>query len=173
MHRCNSYGIKLKNLLAIITSMPQNLMSGRVKTMNNEIIQTSPFTGDPISQKKGFTLIELMLALTVLIFVVLGTSSTIINVARIAANARKTTLASDLCQSKIEEIRSFGYNATFNSDEYNIDAEGNSGGIFNRTVRVNNGPIPNTKSLIVTVSWTDFIKTHKVIIPTIIANITI
>jgi len=142
--------------------------------MNNEIIQTSPFTGDPISQKKGFTLIELMLALTILIFVVLGTSSTIINVARIAANARKTTLASDLCQSKIEEIRSFGYNANFlNSEEPNIDAEGNSGGIFTRTVTDSNGPIPNTKSITVTVSWTDFIKTHEVIIPTIIANITI
>jgi len=141
--------------------------------MNNKIIDTSLFTKDPLSPQKGFTLIELMLALTILIFVVLGTSSTIINVARISANARKTTLASNLCQSKIEEIKSFGYNATFNSDEYNIDAEGNSGGIFNRTVRVSNGPIPNTKSLIVTVSWTDFIQTHSVFIPTIITNITI
>ena len=126
-----------------------------------------------MARSKGFTLIELMLALTVLIFVVLGTSSTIINVTRISANARKTTLASDLCQSKIEEIKSFGYNVAFNSDEYNIDAEGNSGGIFNRSVRVNNGPIPNTKLIIVMVSWTDFIQTHRVFIPTIIANINI
>ena len=125
-----------------------------------------------IQKKGGFTLVELMLALTILIFVVLGTSSTIINIARITANARKTTLASDLCQSKIEEIKSFGYNATLNSDENNIDEKGNPGGSFTRTVRVSNGPIPNTKSIIVTVSWPDFLTTQRVYIPTIIANIT-
>ena len=142
--------------------------------MNNELSQTPPLTGYPLSFHKGFTLIELMIALTVLIFVVLGTSSTIIHIARISANARKTTLASDLCQSKIEEIKSYGYDATFlNSEEPNIDATGNSGGIFTRTVRQSAGPIPNTKSITVTVSWTDFIKTHEVIISTIIANIVI
>ena len=121
--------------------------------------------------KTGFTLIELMLSLAILIILVLGTAITTINVARNVAVARKTTLAGNLCQSKIEEVKSFGYNFALNSNEYNIDEEGNSGGVFNRTVRVSNGPIPNTKLLLVTVSWSGFIKTHSISIPTIIANI--
>ena len=122
-------------------------------------------------KKNGFTLIELMLALVILIILALGTSITIINVARNVVEARKTTLAGNLCQSKIEEVKSYGYNAALNCDEHNIDEEGNSGGVFHRAVRVSDGPIPNTKLILVTVSWTDFIKTHSVAIPTIIANI--
>lgn len=122
-------------------------------------------------KKNGFTLIELMLSLAILVILVLGTSLIIINVARNAALSQKNTLASNLCQSKIEEVKSFGYNFALNSDEYNIDEEGNPGGIFNRTVRVSDGPIPNSKLVIVTVSWSGSINTHQISIPTIIANI--
>jgi len=128
--------------------------------------------GNSLSPKPyGFTLIELLFALAIFIVIVLGTSSTIINVARNASLARKTMLACNLCQSKVEELKSLGYQAVLNSDEVHIDEQGNSGGIFTRTVRVSNGPIANTKLVLVTVSWTNLAQTKSVSFPTLIVNI--
>lgn len=122
-------------------------------------------------REKGFTLIELLLAVTILLIVVLGTASTIVNVTRNVVIARRITLASDMCRSKIEEMKSLGYKAAFHSVENNITEDGATGGNFNREVKTIDGPVENTKLILVTVSWNDIFKTHKVTIPTIITNI--
>ncbi|MGA1875787.1 MAG: type IV pilus modification PilV family protein [bacterium] len=121
--------------------------------------------------RDGFTLLELMFALAIFMIIALGTASTIINVARNAGVSRKTTLACNLCQSKVEELKSLGYHALLNSYEPNIDEQGNSGGVFTRTVRVSNGTIPNTKLVLVTVSWKNLGLTKSVSFPTLIVNI--
>lgn len=127
--------------------------------------------GDLVFSKKGFTLIELMIALTVLTIALLGTASVIINVARNRDMARKTSAATNLCQAKIEELKSLGYPAVDNCLEHDIDEQGNPGGIFDRTVVVNSGPVPNTKLVLVRVTWEDFFRTRSVFLPTVIANI--
>ena len=96
---------------------------------------------------------------------------TIVNAARDIAIARKTTLASNLGQAKIEAMKALNYNALTNSQENNIDEQGRAGGNFNRVVTVTAGPIPNTKLITVTINWTDFIKTHTVSVRTMITNI--
>jgi prepilin-type N-terminal cleavage/methylation domain-containing protein len=127
--------------------------------------------GQSFGSRAGFTLIELMFALAIFMIIALGTASTIINVARNAGLSRKIMLASNMCQSKVEELKSLGYLAVLNSDELHIDEQGNAGGIFTRTVRVSNGTIPNTKLVLVTVSWTNLGLTKSVSFPTLIVNI--
>ena len=124
-----------------------------------------------LTNEKGFTLIELMLALAIIIIAALGTASALVQVAKNITLSKNTTLASNLCQSKIEEVKSFGYNLALNSIEYHIDAEGNSGGNFIRVVRVSSGPIAETKLISVTVYWRDTTQLKRVQMPTIIANI--
>lgn len=121
--------------------------------------------------RDGFTLIELMFALAIFMIIALGTASTIMNVARNAGVSRKIMLACNMCQSKVEELKSLGYPAVLNSDELHIDEQGNTGGIFTRTVRVSNGTIPNTKLVLVTVSWMNLGLTKSVSFPTLIVNI--
>jgi len=121
--------------------------------------------------RDGFTLIELMFALAIFMIIAMGTASTIVNVARSAGVSRKITLACNLCQSKVEELKSLGYPSLINSYEPNIDEQGNPGGLFTRTVRVSNGTIPNTRLVLVTVSWKNLGLTKSVSFPTLIVNI--
>jgi len=112
-----------------------------------------------------------MFALAIFMIIALGTASTIINVARNAGLSRKTMLACNLCQSKVEELKSLGYQALLNSYEPNIDEQGDPGGVFTRTVRVSNGTIPETKLVVVTVSWRNLGLTKNVSFSTLIVNI--
>jgi len=127
--------------------------------------------GQSFGFRDGFTLIELMFALAIFMIIALGTASTIINVARNAGLSRKTMLACNLCQSKVEELKSLGYQALLNSYEPNIDEQGDPGGVFTRTVRVSNGTIPETKLVVVTVSWRNLGLTKNVSFSTLIVNI--
>ncbi|MEW6381027.1 MAG: type II secretion system protein [bacterium] len=126
---------------------------------------------NPFHSEKGFTLIELMIALTVLAISLLGTESVIISIARNRASARKVSIATNLCQAKIEEMRSLGYNAVVNCIEVNINEKGLSGGIFNRYVGVSTGPVPRTKVVQVLVWWKDLMRFRSISMRTMVADI--
>ncbi len=126
-------------------------------------------SGNPM--KGGFTLIELVISLAVLAFTLLGVGNILMSSARSSIMANKTTLACNLCQAKIEGLKSLSYNSLSDSQENNIDEEGNSGGCFNRTVTATAGPIPNTKLITVTTVWTDLSGTRTVSLRTMFANL--
>lgn len=123
-----------------------------------------------ICSQKGFTVIEIFIALTFLAITLLATANTNINLARNGALSRKRTTACNLGQAKIESLKSLGYDALANSQENNLDERGLSGGSFNRTVTVSDGSITFTKLVNVTVSWTDFLKNHTVSLQTLITR---
>ncbi|MBN1756438.1 hypothetical protein JW877_09535 [bacterium] len=125
---------------------------------------------DHILSQKGFTIIEIFIALTFLAITLLATANTNINLARNGALARKRTTACNLCQAKIESLKSLGYDALASSQESNLDDRGLSGGSFSRTVTVSNGSITSTKLLTVTVSWADFLRNHTVSLATLITR---
>jgi len=122
--------------------------------------------------EKGFTIIELMVALTILAVAMMGAESVLLTIVRNRVTARKVSIANDLCQTKIEELKSLGYNAVVNCRESNIDERGCSGGVFNRTVTVSAGPVLNiTKAVLVSVMWNDLTGTRTVSLRTIVADI--
>ena len=126
---------------------------------------------DYICSQKGFTVIEIFIALTFLAITLLATANTNINLVRNGALSRKRTTACNLCQAKIEFLKSLGYDVLANSQENNLDEKGISGGgSFNRTVTVSNGSITSTKLVAVTVSWADFLKNHTVSLRTLITR---
>lgn len=120
---------------------------------------------------KGFTLIEVMMALAFLSIALFATESIIINVARYGAIARKKTQACHLCETKIEYLKTLGYAAISESEETDIDSEGNAGGTFDRIVTAVNGPVADTKLVTVQVSWSDSITSYSVSLQTLIADI--
>ena len=122
-------------------------------------------------KKNGFTIIEIIIALTFLAITLLATANTNINLARNGALTRKKTAACNLCQARIESIKSFGYDAVTDSEENNLDESGNPGqGPFTRTVFVTPGSITDTKLITVTVNWADFLKTYTVSLRTLITK---
>jgi len=121
--------------------------------------------------EKGFTIIELMVALTILAVAMMGAESVLLTIVRNRVTARKVSIATDLCQTKIEELKSLGYNAVVNCLERNIDERGGSGGIFDRTVTVSTGPVAKTKMVLVRVMWNDLTGTRTVSLRTIVADI--
>jgi prepilin-type N-terminal cleavage/methylation domain-containing protein len=124
-----------------------------------------------VFQEKGFTLIELMIALTILAIAMLGSENVLLTIVRNRITAHKVSIATDLCQTKIEELKSLGYNAVVNCLERNIDERGGSGGIFDRTVTVSTGPVAKTKMVLVRVMWNDLTGTRTVSLRTIVADI--
>ena len=115
----------------------------------------------------GFTMVEIIIALSFLAITLLATGSMIINIARSGSVNRKSTLACTLCQTKLEALKSLGYEAVSNSEELNLNESGNSGGIYNRRVTVTDGSTADTKIVTVEVSWTDTIKPHTVSVRTL------
>jgi len=129
--------------------------------------------GGSFLSEKGFTLIELMISVAALAVAILGVGNVIVNAARSSAIARKNTMACNLCQAKIEALKALGYNAlaNANSQESNINEKGEQGGYFTRTVTATNGPLPDTKLITVTVSWTDLFGPRTVSLQTMVANL--
>ncbi|MEW5800488.1 MAG: prepilin-type N-terminal cleavage/methylation domain-containing protein [bacterium] len=127
--------------------------------------------GNPAFPEKGFTVVELMVALTILATAMLGMESIIFTISKNSTTARRITTATDLCQVKIEELKSLGYNAVVNCLESNINERGEPGGIFSRSVTVYTTLVPRTKMVLVRVRWTDLMGPRTVTLRTIVANI--
>ena len=143
-------------------------MNKREKILLNKIKNILLNKNDSICSQKGFTMIEILIALTFLAIMLLATANTTINLVRNGALSRKRPIACNLCQAKIEYLKSLGYDGLGNSQENNLDGRGLSGGSFNRTVTVSDVSIPFTKLVTVTVSWTDSLKNHTVSLRTLI-----
>lgn len=120
--------------------------------------------------KNGFTILEMIIALAVLAITLLASLNTIINVGRNGALVRKTSTACQLCQTKIEALKSLGYEAIADSQELNINEHGSPGGQFDRTVIVRDGAVNDTRVVVVTVSWNTSFKTQAVSLKTLIAK---
>ena len=120
-----------------------------------------------IRPNAGFTLVESMLTLALVSMSLLALAGLQITALRGNALARRITTAVSIAEQRIEQLKNASY--------ANIQAEAAtqvtaSNLHFTRQVTVTNGPLPNTKSVSVLVSWQEQSKTHTLPIATIIGQ---
>jgi len=113
----------------------------------------------------GFTIIEVLVAIVVLVVGLLAIANNTISVTRGNRISATYTTAINLAQKKMEEIKaqsSFS-NVTNIPDPNNpITATGASGGIFTRTWSISNSTESDLKQVDVTASWTEYGVTRTV-----------
>jgi type IV pilus assembly protein PilV len=120
-----------------------------------------------VGPNAGFTLVESMLTLAIMSVGLLALAGLQITALRGNDLSRRMTTAVSIAEQRIEQLKNTPYT--------NIQAEAASEVTasnlhFTRQVTVTNGPLPNTKSVSVLVSWQDQSKTHTLPIATIIGQ---
>lgn len=108
------------------------------------------------THEKGFTLLELTIAIAVLSVGLLAVASMVHMVIHSNRMSRNLTTATNLIQSKIDELRVGDYADIADEDEYDLDEDEVAGnGIFDRAVSVTENFTPAVKIIEVSVSWSD------------------
>lgn len=128
-----------------------------------------------ISSKKGFTLIEIMVAIFLLLISLLGLLSLTTTVIKGNAFSKMTTMATTLAKDKLEDIKNKSYDNVVNATDYaasNGTVSGSStGALYTRNCTVTpDMPAANMKSVNVQVSWTWSGTMHNVSASTIIGK---
>jgi type IV pilus assembly protein PilV len=103
--------------------------------------------------ENGFTLIEVLLSISILAIGLLGMAALQSTATKGNALAKKNTLAISLAEDKIEEYKNTLYDNIIPTDgitEENLHA----GAIYKRITKIeDNTPITGVKSITVTVTW--------------------
>ena len=121
---------------------------------------------------KGFTLIELFMALVILAAGLFALTQ--MGVTTIGANhgSSDESIATRLAQNKVDELKKEMYASlalqNFVDPQNPMDSQGNSGGIYNRTWTIATGPTTGTKKVTVTVTWEN--GTKSVILKSLVAD---
>jgi type IV pilus assembly protein PilV len=121
-----------------------------------------------MSVEEGFTLIEIMITLVILsigIFALAG-----LQVSAIKGNAfsKRMTAAVSIANQKLEQIKDTAYANILSESSTQITQSNLQ---FTRQVTVtNNSPLANTKTVNVTVTWSDGSNSHSVPITTIFSQ---
>ncbi|SEM06372.1 N-terminal methylation site-containing protein [Syntrophus gentianae] len=130
-----------------------------------------------IINKRGFTLIEIMVAMFFLLTALLGLLSLTTSVVKGNAFSKMTTMANTLAKSKIEELK--GYNYDDLSAGSVIDYATTSGAVsstqtgtfYTRTYTVvDDSPAVNMKNVTVQVGWSMNGTSHNVSTSTIVSR---
>jgi type IV pilus assembly protein PilV len=120
-----------------------------------------------IGPNAGFTLVESMLALAIMSVGLLALAGLQITALRGNALSRSMTTAVSIAEQRLEQLKNTPYSDIQAEAATQITA---SNLHFTRQVTVTNGPLPNTKSVSVLVSWQDQSKTHTLPIATLIGQ---
>lgn len=142
---------------------------------------------DPIMGQRGYTLIEVLFAIFIIVTVLLVLSGMTVRLVQSNLMNDSTDTAVDLAQDKLEELKSalatssiladantanngdLESTSNFDRQENDIDGLGQPGGIFTRTMNIaDNTPKAGMKTVVVIVSWTDRIGSHQVTLRTIL-----
>lgn len=127
-----------------------------------------------IAQQAGFTVLEALLALTVLVVGLVSFGSLAGETLDGGMVSRHVNAASNLARDKMEELRATPYAGLApGSDPADLTAEGTTTGakaIYARSWTVNGGPTANTKHVTVTIAWGHGTKARSVELETIILD---
>ena len=113
-----------------------------------------------VKAQKGFSLIELLIAMSVLAFGMLAAASMQYSAVRNNTNGNVSTQAAMLANAQLEMLKNQDIDSAAlapgdYSDPTPIDENGNPGGIYNRSWRID--PLgTSARRLRVTVQWTKF-----------------
>jgi type IV pilus assembly protein PilV len=110
---------------------------------------------------KGFTLIEIMIAIFILVVALLGVAGVTVSVINGNAFSKEITSASTLAQDKMEELKDTAYGSIASGSDTNS--------IYTRTWTVTS-PITDSKTIVVVVSWSRSGNAHNVTLRTILAR---
>ena len=120
--------------------------------------------------KRGFSLVEVLIAMVVLSVAMMGLATLQVRCMRSNDLANRTTQAANLAQIKMEELlyrdgvgEHFAAGVT-DDDENPVSVGGdNEGAIFTRSWEfLDDEPVPAAQTIIVTVSWEDSMGQHRV-----------
>jgi prepilin-type N-terminal cleavage/methylation domain-containing protein len=108
-----------------------------------------------VDNQSGYTLIEVLIALAIFSIGILALVSLQLSTARNTKTGRVVSQATMLARDQMESLRRVADVTTLSSgSETNVDAQGNPGGIFDRSWTISN-PLGggNTRQITVAVSW--------------------
>ena len=122
--------------------------------------------------ESGFTFNEVLLAMNVIVIAILGYSAGTGNVIRWNSTSRDYTVAVNLAQDKLEQLKAqrnwIDVNNCPTAGERNIAASGEPGGVYNRCWIVSDSPLgAELKQITVTVSWQD-LESREVTLTTLV-----
>jgi type IV pilus assembly protein PilV len=127
-------------------------------------MKSKPF----ISSEEGFTLLEIMIALVVLSVSLVALAGLQISAIRGNAFSKRMTTAVSIANEKMEQLKNSSYANILSESSIQVNQSNMN---FTRQVTVtNNSPLPNTKTVNVTVTWSQGSKSHSVPMTTIISQ---
>ena len=119
----------------------------------------------------GFTLIESMLTMVILSISMLALAGLQVSALRGNALSRRMATAVSVAEQKLEQLKNTFYTNIQSESATQITASNLN---FTQQVTVTNGPLANTKTVSVTVTWQDKVQTgtvtHTVPLATIIGS---
>ena len=112
-----------------------------------------------VKDRRGFTLVEIMIAVFILTVALIGLISVTVMVINGNDFSRRMTTATTLGKDRIEQVKRMSYSAVtagVTTDYWNADSSaGSSGAYFTRVTTVTDStPAVNMKTVQVVVSWT-------------------
>lgn len=111
---------------------------------------------------KGFTFIELLVSLSLLLIVIATAAPALVSTLRANLLARRITEAAALGEEKLEELRNLAYEDIVNGSD-----SVSPGLSYRRSWTVQAGPVSRTKLVTVLVEWSDA-TAHQVEITTVL-----
>jgi len=122
------------------------------------------FKPDLASNQDGFSLIEILIAMAILALAMLAAATMQLGSIRNNASGNTVTQASMLAKAQMEVLKNTpDIEDIVDGNEFNIDADGKPGGIYNRFWRVVNRGA-NARRITVTVEWTKRGKSRSIVI---------
>ena len=100
-------------------------------------------------RQRGFTLIECLVSIAVFFSAIMGLSSVTVMVTKSNSFSQAVTMATALATDKIESLQNMGY-----ADVASGGPETPQPTYTRRWSVTDNSPVPNTKTILVTVYWT-------------------
>jgi type IV pilus assembly protein PilV len=118
--------------------------------------------------EEGFTLIEIMITLVILSIGLVALAGLQVSAIKGNAFSKRMTAAVSIANQKLEQLKDTAYANILSESSTQITQSNIQ---FTRQVTVtNNSPLANTKTVNVTVTWSDGSNSHSVPITTIISQ---
>lgn len=103
--------------------------------------------------RKGFTLVEVMMALAILTFCLTGMLLTYIGLLALSETSRNLSLAVNVAQTKLEELRDQPFDSLVNFNNTTFDVSGFAAGSAKGRIEVTNAGYADLNQVRIVVSW--------------------